>query len=219
MSGMAVDDPASDPLQGFSAGARRALVLAEGEARSMRHDLVGTEHVLLGLLADDGTPTAAMLRDAGTTLAAARRKVAEAVGPGSGDVTNPTSSPRAARAIGRAPRLAREHGADIVGEEHLLLAVLDVEGTAGQVLRGVGVDIEQLRGAIAGQESTRAQDPQDVPETVAAPPPVCPSCHAPLDAGVVGTLVPVLGEAATSDGIVLLSCPACGTVVASNPTQ
>lgn len=218
MSGVPIDGPGADPLQGFSAGARRALVLAEGEARSMRHDLVGTEHLLLGLLADDGIRTTAMLRDAGTTLSAARRKVAEAVGPGTGSSPTRTTSPRAVRAIGRAPRLARDHGADIVGEEHLLLAVLDVEGTAGQVLRGLGVDIEQLRGALGGQASAGAEADDPPPDPSTLPPPHCPSCHAALDAGVVGTLVPVLGQATPSDAVIL-SCPACGTVVASRPRQ
>ncbi|MGQ0430851.1 MAG: Clp protease N-terminal domain-containing protein [Microthrixaceae bacterium] len=213
---MPIDGPSADPLQGFSAGARRALVLAEGEARSLRHELVGTEHLLLGLLADDGSRAAAMLREAGTTLAAARRKVAEAVGPGHAGTTDPTSSPRAARAIGRAPRLARDHGADIVGEEHLLLAVLDVEGTAGQVLRGLGVDLEQLRSALGGQAG--APEPDAPPADVVALLPVCSSCHAALDAGVVGTLVPILGQA-SADEIVLLSCPDCGAVIATTPRQ
>jgi ATP-dependent Clp protease ATP-binding subunit ClpA len=211
MSVVPVDGPAPDPLQGFSTGARRALVLAEREARSLRHEVVGTEHVLLGLLADEATPTAATLRDAGATLSAARRKVTEAVGPGGGAATEPTSSPRAARAIGRAPRLARDQGADIVGEQHLLLAVLDVEGTAGQVLRGLGVDIEQLRGALGGRASEPAAE-HEPPAMVAALPPACPSCHASLAAGVVGTVVPVLGLAAAAEAV-LLSCPACGTVV------
>lgn len=191
-------------------------MLAEGEARSLRHKLVGTEHLLLGLLADDGTRAAALLREAGTTLAATRRKVAEAVGPGHAGTTDPTSSPRATRAIGRAPRLARDHGADIVGEEHLLLAVLDVEGTAGQVLRGLGVDLEQLRSALGGQATAPEPEP-DQPAIVAAPP-HCPSCHLALDAGLMATVVPVLAHP-SADEIVLLSCPDCGAVVATTPRQ
>lgn len=216
MSGVPVDGPAPDQLQGFSAGARRALVLAEREARSLRHEVVGTEHVLLGLLADEETPTAATLREAGATLSAARRKVTEAVGPATGETKDPTSSPRVARAIGRAPRLARDQGADVVGEDHVLLAVLDVEGTAGQVLRGLGVDIEQLRSALGGRTGTSVPDEKRV-AVAADPPPTCPSCHAPLDAGVVGTLVPVTGTAAASDATVL-SCPACGTVLGTHLT-
>lgn len=217
MSGVPIDGLSADPLQGFSAGARRALVLAEGEARSLRHELVGTEHLLLGLLADDGTRAAAMLREAGTTLAAARRKVAEAVGPGHAGTPDPTSSPRATRAIGRAPRLARDQGADIVGEEHLLLAVLDVEGTAGQVLRGLGVDLEQLRSALGGRATAPEPEP-DQPAITVAPPPHCPSCHAALADGLMAMVVPVQGHP-SADEIVLLSCADCGAVVGSEPRQ
>lgn len=218
MSVVPADGPVPDPLQGFSAGARRALVLAEREARSLRHEVVGTEHVLLGLLADETTPTAATLRDAGATRSAVRRKITEAVGPGGGAAAELTLSSRATRAIGRAPRLARDQGADIVGEDHLLLAVLDVEGTAGQVLRGLGVDIEQLRGALGGRASAPVVH-DEPPATAAALPPACPSCHAPLDAGVVGTLVPVTGPTAGAGETVLLSCPACGTVVGTHLTR
>jgi ATP-dependent Clp protease ATP-binding subunit ClpA len=213
MGAVTTEGASGHDLQGFSAEARRALRLAEREARSMGHAQVGTEHVLLGLLADDGTSAALALRDGGATLSAVRRKVGEAVGqaavgpaaPGAGE---PTSSPRAARAIGRAARFARDQQADSVDSDHLLLAVLDVEGTAGQVLRGLGIDIESLRTSLGGKERPTSAAQRPAIPTPTGLSPQCPSCRAELDTGVTGTAIPVTGQAGGE--AVLLACPTCG---------
>lgn len=218
---MTTDGPTGHDLEGFTADARRALQLAEREARALGHAGVGTEHLLLGLLADKASPSAAALRGAGATLAAARRKVSEAVGPGAADTTDTTSSPRAARAIGRAPRLARDQQSDIVDSHHLLLAVLDVEGTAGQVLRGLSIDIEQLRATLGGKE--RPTPPAPTPDELTAEPtalaPQCPSCRAQLDAGVTGTVVPLAGLSGDGAGreVVVIACATCGHTLGVTP--
>jgi len=203
------NDRGGDELQGFGAEARKALTLAEREARSLDHDRVGTEHVLLGLLADKGAVAAAALREAGATLAAARRKVSEAVGPRTGDGADPVSTPRAARAVGRAARFARDQQAEEVGSDHLLLAILDVEGTAGQVLRGLGVDIEQLRAALGGRETPRIES-HPAPGPASAMP-TCPGCGGAVEA-VTATTVPVVGQPGASE-VRLLGCPRCGTAL------
>lgn len=197
----------ADDLRGFDADARRALVLAEQEARLLGHDRVGTEHLLLGLLADGTSAAATALRDAGATIDAARRKVAEAVGSGPPGTTPASSSARASRAIGRAPRFARDLGADGVGSEHLLLAVLDVEGTAGQVLRGLGVDIEQLGNALGARTATAAREEHAHP--VISVKPTCPGCRLTLDATLTATPLPVSGTP-DRQGVTVVSCPACG---------
>jgi ATP-dependent Clp protease ATP-binding subunit ClpA len=229
MGPVTTDGSAADDLQGFSAEARRALQLAAREARSLGHGRIGTEHVLLGLLADKGTPAATALREGGATLAAVRRKVNEAVGPGAAGGTAPgepsATSARAARALGRAPRFARDQQADAVDSDHLLLAVLDVEGTAGQVLRGLGIDIEQLRTALGAKErsapgasllTTAPTTTSATTSTQTALPPQCPSCQAPLDTGVTGTIVPVTGQASGRD-IVVIACPTCGYTLGVTP--
>lgn len=206
MEGVTPGTPADD-LRGFGADARRALALADQEARLLGHDRVGTEHLLLGLLADEASPAARALREAGATIAAARRKVTEAVGAGTPGATPSSSSARASRAIGRAPRFARDLGADGVGSEHLLLAVLDVEGTAGQVLRGLGVDVEQQGNALGARTATTAREEHAHP--VVSVRPVCPGCRLTLDAALVATPLPVSGSAEVH-GITVVSCPACG---------
>jgi ATP-dependent Clp protease ATP-binding subunit ClpA len=197
-------------LQGFGADARRALVLAEREARSLGHQRVGTEHLLLGLLADEGAPAAAALRNAGATVAAARRKVSEAVGPGAPGNEPSSTSPRANRALGRAPRFARDQRAELVGSDHLLLAVLDVEGTAGQVLRGLGVDLEHLRSTLGATNAAHVEHRSQATEVSAALRPVCPSCHGAVNE-LTGTTVPVNGG--SDRPVLVVSCPACGAVL------
>lgn len=197
----------TDDLRGFGADARRALALAEQEARLLGHDRVGTEHLLLGLLADESSAASRALREAGATIAAARRKATEAVGAGSPGASPSSSSARASRAIGRAPRFARDLGADGVGSEHLLLAVLDVEGTAGQVLRGIGVDIEQLGNALGARTATAARE--ELAHPVVSVRPVCPGCRLTLDAALIATPLPVTGSPDHHD-VTVVSCPACG---------
>ena len=71
-------------LENFSLRAQRVVSMAMSEARRLDHPHVGTEHLLLGVLSDDDGEPAEVLRAAGASLAAARHKVAEASGVGTG---------------------------------------------------------------------------------------------------------------------------------------
>jgi ATP-dependent Clp protease ATP-binding subunit ClpA len=197
-----------EELRGFGAGARRAVALAELEARHLDHDRVGTEHLLLGLLADEASPAASVLLDAGVTLSAARRKVTEAVGAEPPAAARPDGplprTPRAARSLGRAVRFAHARRAEEIGTEHVLLGVLDVEGTAGQVLRGLGVDVDRVRSRLDGVEVVDAPE-RTVPVTV-----TCPVCAATLDDALEYSIVTARGEGG-GRAVLVLSCGACGT--------
>ena len=137
-------------LEGYSTDARRVVSLATVEARQLGHSRVGTEHLLLGLLADTDSNAAASLRAAGATLAGARFTVSEVITESldvtDGDVLPYT--PRAQRALERAGRFARRSREPEVTPDHVLLGVLDVEGLACQVMRGLGVDLARLRESI-----------------------------------------------------------------------
>ena len=125
----AMTSEVTDELRGFGVDARRVVALAETEARGHRHTRVGTEHLLIGLLAVEGSVAAERLREAGITLAAARHKVVEAVPPGDAPALAVLlRSERAARALGRSVRFSHAARASSVGTEHVLLGVLDVEG-------------------------------------------------------------------------------------------
>lgn len=225
------DAPAGDDLAGLDVGARRAITRAEVEARQLGHDRVGTEHLLLGVLASgdegaggaDTTTVVAVLRDAGLTLSATRHKVTEAAG-------RPSSSPsddsggrlprtaRADRAIARSVRFSHEHRADAVGCEHLLLGVLDVEGTAGQVLRGLGVDVDQLRSALHATATALVArlDVADDPVTTGAAgaasrqPVRCPACASPLDDALTYRTMTASGHHVPRP-VTVYSCDVCGT--------
>lgn len=189
-----------DELPDFAAEASGAVEAADDEAHALGHDRVGTEHLLLGLLADESSVAAKALRDAGVTAAAARRKAAEAVGttgagPAPGGPLPRTA--RAARALGRSRRFCHARHADLVASEHLLLAVLDVEGTAGQVLRGLGVDVDRLRASLDAAADVGAGKPTEPRATD----PKCPSCDAPLETSLVSRTI--------ADAVVF-SCAACG---------
>ena len=179
--------------------ASRSLALAWEEAVLLGHDRVGTEHLLLGLLANDGCSAAQALADAGATLAAARHKIAEAAGPsavgggggGGGDTAASGRTARATRALNRSVRFSHARRSEVVTTDHVLLGVLDVEGTAGQVLRRLGVDVQRLREALDEAPSPEADAgvgatplPTDSQETRRPPvatdrhpaPLICPSC-------------------------------------------
>src|SRR5690349_8371513 len=141
-------------LEGYSTDARQAVSLAIAEARQLGHSRVGTEHLLLGLLACADSDAAAHLRSAGASLAAARFTVSSVVTEtvdAHVDDDLPYT-PRAQRALERAGRFARRSRDPEVTPDHVLLGVLDVEGLACQVMRGLGVDPARLRESIAPTE-------------------------------------------------------------------
>lgn len=199
-----------DELDGFGPDARRAVESAAAEANALGHDRVGTEHLLLGLLADHPSAASKALRDAGVTLAGARHKSSEAVVVDAEAGATPQPLPwtaRAQRALGRSRRFSLAAGSDVVRSEHLLVAVLDVEGTAGQVLRGLGVDVDRLRAALSGG------DPE--PVEPAAAPVGCPSCRAALDDSLVSRTIPASDESARA--AIVFSCGSCGAFLGVAP--
>ena len=237
-----VTDRQPDGLDGFGQGARRAVAMAAIEARDLGAARVGTEHLLLGLLAHAEGAAARLLGTSGVTLAAARRKVSEAVGqrvavdaePGRGRRPGEgvERSARADRAIGRAFRFAHDHKAREVRTEHLLLGVLDVEGTAGQVLRGLGVDLEALRSTVEASRSAGAEPraaatdagsgAEDdvaigaVPDSRAGPyvpPASCPACTNPLEDALRFTVLTATDAEDRKRDVIVVSCRACGAAI------
>ena len=206
-------------IDGFDVGARRAVETAATEAASLGHGAVGTEHLLLGVLMGDDR-AAAVLSSAGATVAAARHKVAEA-GRAPKTPTDGGSLPltsRAERALGRAVRFSHQARAEAVDTGHVLLGVLDVEGTAGQVLRGIGVDVARLRAAITSEPTDDAPAATAPTSAPAAAAPTCSSCGAAVDE-LVFTKVRAVNEEGRAGEVVMFSCKACGTVLGVAPPR
>jgi ATP-dependent Clp protease ATP-binding subunit ClpA len=198
-------------FENYSAGAQRVVSLATLEAQKLDHSRVGTEHLLLGLLSgDDGEP-ADVLRAAGVSLVGARRKVIEALGAGTGSPSSETLpfTPRAQRALERAGRFSRKDQEPEVTAGHVLLGVLDVEGLACQVLRGLGVDFVQLRDTVATARIPVPVARVDDQPSVEAVRPRCPNCHAPLDETLTEMLVPARRDGEPTTNVSVAFCSAC----------
>jgi len=192
----------------FSNAARQAVVHAEEEARGLGHSHIGTEHLLLGILAGGEDSAARALAAAGATLDGSRDKVAEAVSAeGPGKVGDLQFTDRAKRTLERASRLSLRRHDEQVETEHVLLSLLDVEGTAGQVLRGLSVDLERVRAALASPP-----DDEVAPAAHGASP-RCAVCGSALDTGLAHRVVTSRGESRHRQDFVVAYCSACGSAI------
>jgi hypothetical protein len=124
----------------FTDRARRAVHLAQEEARLLRHDYVGTEHLLLGLLYESQGVAAKALESLGISREDVRGQVEEIIGHGQG--SRPGHIPftcRAKKVLELSLREALALGHHYIGTEHLLLGVLrEGEGVAAQALVRLG---------------------------------------------------------------------------------
>jgi ATP-dependent Clp protease ATP-binding subunit ClpA len=126
---------------------RRVVGAAEGEARTLRHDHIGTEHLLLGVLSEPEEVGARALAAAGVTLAGARAQVMRAVGlPAGPSPPHLPITPPARAALAGALREAIELGRTAPRPEHVLLALLrERDGVGVRLLLAAGVDPRRLR--------------------------------------------------------------------------
>ena len=126
---------------------RRAIVLAQEEARMLNHGYVGTEHLLLGLLHDSEGGAATTLTALGISLETVRQRLLEIMGVGEQAPPGPIPfTPRAKKAIDLSLREARELGHNYIGTEHILLGLLrEGDGVAAQVLVKLGADLNRVR--------------------------------------------------------------------------
>jgi ATP-dependent Clp protease ATP-binding subunit ClpC len=136
----------------FTDGARRVVAVAQDESRRLNHNYIGSEHVLLALIHEEGA-AGQVLKTLGVSLEAARREVEEILGPGR---TPPTLhipfTPQVKKALERAFREARDLGDDYISTQHILLGVIrEGEGFAAQILRRLGVRSDQVRQALKGE--------------------------------------------------------------------
>jgi ATP-dependent Clp protease ATP-binding subunit ClpA len=138
------DRSTPDPFDLLDDAAKRVLAVAEEEARQMRHNWIGTEHMLIALLRADGVAQRA-LRELAITLEQVRAGVFKAVPPTETEVTEITVTPRVKTLLGKAMMLAAPVS-DRVRPQHLLLAlVADPEGIGSQVLTQLGATAERVR--------------------------------------------------------------------------
>jgi len=135
-------------MDNFTPRAQQVLQLARKEADRFNHGYVGTEHVLLGLIALGHGVAVNALQALGIDLASVRMEVEKAVGTGPETKTigNIPFTPRAKKVLALSASEARGLGHSYVGTEHILLGLLrEGEGIAARVLENLGVDLDETR--------------------------------------------------------------------------
>jgi ATP-dependent Clp protease ATP-binding subunit ClpC len=209
-------------LQRFDDDAQAAIDGAYRVAREMGHGQVGTEHLLLGILGEFHNSAAAALAACGATSEACQVKVAEAVAAKrSGTrVTELTLTDRANLALERAGRLSLRQRCNHVEVRHILLSVLNVEGTAGQVLRGLAVDPDCVRQRLMTtfdeiRENANSQPPADQADAVQ---PRCSRCGSNLDSTLTHRRVRSQGDDGTIVLFVVAYCSMCGSAIMAVPS-
>jgi Clp amino terminal domain, pathogenicity island component len=152
----------------FTNRARRVVVLAQEEARLLNHDYIGTEHILLGLLADGEGIAARALDEIGIGLDTVRQQVEQIIGVGkkarrSGHIP---FTPRAKKVLELSLREALRLGHNYIGTEHILLGLIrEGEGVAVQILARLGGDLSVVRMHVIrlapGGQGRAGQEPED----------------------------------------------------------
>ncbi len=154
-------------MNNFTPRAQQVLQLARKEAERFNHGYVGTEHVLLGLLALGQGVAVNVLQKMGLDLETVRLEVEKAVnvGPETKTVGNVPFTPRAKKVLALAGSEARALNHAYVGTEHILLGLLrEGEGVAARVLKNLKVDLEKTRIEIMKELDPNFEPGMEVPE-------------------------------------------------------
>lgn len=138
----------------FTDRARRVVVMAQDEARSLRHGYIGTEHILLALVGEGEGVAAQALKQVGVTPEQVRSRIQEVLGVGpegqmaSGHIP---FTPRAKKVLELGLREALQLGHSYIGTEHLLLGLIrEDEGVAAQILEHYDVTLTKTREVVMG---------------------------------------------------------------------
>jgi ATP-dependent Clp protease ATP-binding subunit ClpC len=169
----------------FTDVARHIIVWAQEEARLLRHNYIGTEHLLLGLTHDEHGVATEALESFGVSTLTVRASVEELIGVGGSEPSGHVPfTPRAKKVMELSLREALLLGHNYIGSEHLLLGLVrEGEGVAAQVLMRHGADLESVRQRIVEILGTRDPESGTWPQRV------------PSRSGIAGIFEPALHEA------------------------
>jgi ATP-dependent Clp protease ATP-binding subunit ClpA len=158
-------------FQRFTDQARRVVTLAQEEARMLRHNRIGTEHILLGLIQVDDGIAAASLEALGISRAAVREQVEEIIGTGRwAPPVNIPYAPQAKRVLDMSLREALALGHHTIGTEHILLGLIrEGESPAARVLASLGAELGLVRQQVLELlQDTPDEEPTSAPPGVTA---------------------------------------------------
>jgi ATP-dependent Clp protease ATP-binding subunit ClpA len=185
----------------------------------LNHSVIGTEHLLLGLIGEEEGIAAKALESLGISLPAARRQVEEivelaAIAPtGSAALT-----PRVKKVFELSFREALSLGHSHIGTEHLLLGlVVEGEGVGAQALRSLGIDLDRVRKQVLGllpgnhDKESGARPPTSKSPVV----PRCTGCHADLVevARYRSIVIPPSAPNPSPMSVEVVYCNECGYVL------
>lgn len=131
----------------FTEKAIQVILLAQEESRRGGHNLVGSEQILIGLILEDSSWAATILKELGLTLSSVRAEVEKSVGRGAGFVGPEIPfTPTAKQVLEQSLEEARQLTHDYIGPEHLLLGLIrDQESIASKILHNLGIDLAKVR--------------------------------------------------------------------------
>jgi ATP-dependent Clp protease ATP-binding subunit ClpC len=134
----------------FTDQARRVVVQAQEEARTLGHNYIGTEHILLGLLSEREGLAAQALSSLGISLDAAREQVVEIAGAGTGQQSGHIPfTPRTKKVLELSLREAQRLGDDHIGTEHILLGLVrEGDGVGAQILVRQGASLDRIQSQV-----------------------------------------------------------------------
>src|SRR5438552_4133840 len=142
----------------FTDRARQVVVQGQAEARALKHNYIGTEHLLLGLLLVEDGVAAKALSALEVTAEDVRGPIAEIVGVGDEVMAGQIPfTPRAKRVLELALREALSLGCNYIGTEHILLGLTrENDGVAAQILLQLGAPAERIRAELESVLDTGA---------------------------------------------------------------
>jgi len=155
----------------FTERARQVVVLAQEEARDLKHNYIGTEHLLLGLLREGDGVAARVLSALEVSLEDVRGEIMRIVGEGEHETQGQIPfTPRAKKVLELALREALSLGHNYIGTEHILLGLVrESEGVAARILGDLDADADRIRQEVMrvlsgpGRRSQKAEAPAGAP--------------------------------------------------------
>src|SRR5271170_3478694 len=204
-----------DMFERFTDRARKVMALANQEAQRFNHEYIGTEHILLGLVKEGSGVGANVLKTLDVDLRKVRLEVEKLVksGPDMISMGKLPQTPRAKKVIEYAIEEARNLNHNYVGTEHLLLGLIrEHDGVAAQVLRNLGLKLEEVREEVlnilgAGVESDEPQQQEKTGQKGKSKTPALDSFGRDLtELAKEGQLDPVIGRKNEIERVIQILC-------------
>ena len=151
-------------IERYTEGAKRALAIAQEKAIEFKHNYVGTEHLLLGLVEEEKSVSARALATLGVQGKSLEQEVIRTVGKGTHSGGQLQMTPRTKHVLDLAQQAANSRGHNYIGTEHILLGLLyDGGGVAMQLLASKGIRpedvVEKVNAIVGGEEQSSNPTP------------------------------------------------------------